>query len=241
MPTLAKCDDPRKAAPVRECPECGDYGLIVNAEGQTIRCPRCSRWTDAQRAEMVRRACIPPRFARASLNNFDVPKGDALRKSILELARSYAYTFSGKEERGLLLRGGTGTGKTHIATGILLDVIAKGHKGLYVNVSDLMARLIRTMDAGASETEEDIFRQVTGVDLLVLDDLGAEPARDWVRDRIYLIVNTLYDNLKPVIVTTNCSNEELASRNGERVVSRLQEMCAAIRFPEGDKRADHEE
>jgi hypothetical protein len=53
-----------------------------------MRCPRCSRWTDAQRAEIVRRACIPPRFARASLNNFDVPKGDALRKSILESARA---------------------------------------------------------------------------------------------------------------------------------------------------------
>ncbi|MBX3730674.1 MAG: ATP-binding protein [Candidatus Sumerlaeia bacterium] len=217
------------------CPHCGGYGLVVAPDGSVSKCA-CGLWDEEQYRVAVERARIPARFRSKRLATFKVGKSDAARREIRRFAESYAKTFRPTEEKGLVLRGGTGSGKTHIATGILHEVLARGYSGLYVNVSNLMARLQHSYDPESAERQEDILAEIERAELLVFDDLGAESAKDWIRDRIYLIVNNRYESCRPILVTTNCDDAELAARNGDRVVSRLHEMCAVLTFPDEDYR-----
>ncbi|MDK2971786.1 MAG: replication protein DnaC [Candidatus Sumerlaeota bacterium] len=227
-----------KASEPEICPHCGGYGLIVGDDGNVTKC-QCGLWDEEKHRLAMERARIPARFRNKRLSTFRVAPGDTVRRDIRKFAESYARSFTPKEERGLILRGGTGSGKTHIATGILHEVLRNGYSGLYVNVSSLMARLQYSFEKDSEERQEEILGEMDSADLLVFDDLGAESARDWIRDRIYLIINNRYESCRALIVTTNCDDSELAVRNGERVVSRLHEMCQNFRFPDGDFRFEN--
>ncbi len=155
-----------------------------------------------------------------------------------DTAKSFAESFDPGTHDGLLLRGRTGCGKTHIAAAILRVVIQRGFAGRFVNFQNLLARLRESYGAQSDEAEAAILGELTGVDLVVIDDLGAEMTTDWVRDRLYLIVNERYEADRPLVITTNCSEAELDQRIGPRTASRLYEMCGLPfpRFPEADWR-----
>ena len=70
----------------------------------------------------------------------------------------------------------------------------------------------------------------------MLDDLGSQRTTDWVLDRLYLIINHRYEQLLPLVVTSNLPPEELKQQVRERIVSRLCEMCHLIKFPRRDYR-----
>jgi DNA replication protein DnaC len=90
----------------------------------------------------------------------------------------------------------------------------------------LLARIRRTFDAEYGEQSYlEFFERLTGVDLLHLDDLGAENRTDWVIEQLYALVNERYESKKALVVTTNLDESELERQIGERVVSRLVEMC----------------
>ena len=71
----------------------------------------------------------------------------------------------------------------------------------------------------------DLFDRLTAVDLLHIDDLGAEKTTEWVLEQLYSIVNARYEEQRAIVVTTNLMPDELAEQIGERTVSRLVEMC----------------
>jgi len=217
-----------------ECQICGGREFVINEEGKAVPCS-CRK-----DKEVIRRLIefgIPPKFRNKSLDNFSAP--DKRRKEILDTAQRTATSFdpSKMEKQGLLLRGSVGSGKTHIAIGFLKVVIEKGYTGLYVNVPEILRRIRRTYSAAAEETESEIIEELTDCDLLVLDDLGAEAATGWVRDRLYLVINALYENNKTLIVTSNCSLAELEEQVGPRITSRLCELCHELpEFPNEDYR-----
>ncbi len=224
---------------VQPCEKCGGNGLVMGEDGIVTRCG-CGAWEELQRQERYRLAQIPPKFRNKSLKSFLASGSDPRRRHAKEFCQSYALGFRPGMEKGLFLRGNTGTGKTHLAVGILMEVLNNGHRGMYCNVTDLLDRLRGSYRQGSSEDETDILAEMEETDLLILDDLGAERATDWVRDRLYLIVNRRYENNKPLIVTTNCDSAELTDRVGPRIVSRLYEMCAPVdKFPEEDYRYAH--
>ncbi|MBI5154380.1 ATP-binding protein [Candidatus Poribacteria bacterium] len=220
------------------CPHCGGYGLIAAPDGTVSKC-ECGQWDGLQAGLGLRRARIPRRFAGKNLATF---KGSSRTKAgeARRIAESYASSFSATEEKGLLLRGGTGTGKTHLAVGILAEVIRRGYSGIYYNFTDLLAQFRDSYRSTTEPGELDMLEEMDAADLLVLDDLGAEMLSDWVRDRLYLIINRRYEIARPMIITTNCDDYELRERLGPRVVSRLYEMCATLdKFPEEDYRYAH--
>lgn len=220
------------------CPQCHGIGVIVALDGSTTKCP-CGTWDKARIAAAGAAARIPERYRGKTLATFKADRGDRLRRELREHAMAYSVGFK-PSDRGLLLVGDTGCGKTHIAAGILIEVVRRGFTGLYCNVTDLLSRLRESYRTQSEEHEADILDEADSVDLLVFDDLGAEMATEWVRDRLYLIVNRRYENMKPVIVTTNCNEAELKERLGPRIVSRLHEMCDPMReFPKEDYRFLH--
>ena len=93
----------------------------------------------------------------------------------------------------------------------------------------LLARIRRTYDGDAGEQSYiELFERLTGVDLLHIDDLGAENRTEWVTEQLYALVNERYEAQRSLIVTTNHDEAELEQEIGERVVSRLVEMCELV-------------
>jgi DNA replication protein DnaC len=185
------------------------------------------------------RARIPARFADKTLDSF---KGrDKQRKELVRSAQMYIKAFDLKRSReackGLLMIGRVGCGKTHLAIAILREIVAKGYSGLYYNSPNLLRDIRATFDGGSDLTEDDLLEEVTSTDLLVFDDVGAENSTQFVLDRFYLVINERYEAGKPVIVTTNLDHEALEARLGDRIVSRLLEMCQTFGpFPDEDWR-----
>lgn len=215
------------------CPKCHGTGFIITDRGAEP----CECREEQLYQERLRQARIPQKFLAKSLASFVAR--DKTRKSLLLHAQGFIETFNPKvvgETRGLLLKGIIGSGKTHIATAILSEVIKKGYSGLYYNVPELLNALRDTYSRDAEEAEARIIDKAADVELLVLDDLGAESTSGWVRDRLYLIINRRYENLKATIVTTNLDEGELRQQVGERIVSRINEMCHTLEFPGEDYR-----
>lgn len=211
------------------CPQCGGVGFYVDdASNTTHRCD-CSTETLAYRLR-AGTSGIPAMFRDANFDNFEVPRGDTARQKILETARSFAESLTLEDPEGLVLRGEPGTGKTHIAVAILRTVMRRGMRVCYRGFNDLLTEIRHSYNPEYPLSEEEVLRPLWLADVLVLDDLGSETPKDFVRDRLYLIINRRYEARKPLIITTNCDSAELEARVGRRVHSRLIEMCS-IPFP----------
>ena len=122
--------------------------------------------------------------------------------------------------------GDKGTGKTTLAMLASKCAIDAGHSVAIYSVPRLLAEIRDTYDSDYSQRSYmDFYRRLAAVDLLHLDDLGAEKQTDWVLEQLYSLVNERYEQERSIIVTTNLSFEQLEQQIGERTVSRLVEIC----------------
>ena len=123
--------------------------------------------------------------------------------------------------------GSPGTGKTTLAMLVSKAALDAGHSVAIYSLPKLLARIRKTYD---SERGEDsylqFFERLISVDLLHIDDLGAEKRSDWVLEQLYALVNERYEAKRSIIVTTNLDQAELEEQIGPRTVSRLVEICA---------------
>ncbi len=217
------------------CEKCGGTGFIISEKG-IVPCECRAEYLLKQR---LAAAAIPPHYRNKSIDTF---KGnDKKRRQLRNDVKAYVSSFKpqtkGETKKGLLFIGCTGSGKTHLAVGILKAIIEKGYTGYYGNVVDFLAALRNTFSGDSTVKEMDIFDKFMAVDFLVLDDIGAEKPSDWMRDRLYMLVNRRYESNLPILVTTNKDIVELEEHVGKRTVSRLCEMCQIIEdFPDDDYR-----
>jgi DNA replication protein DnaC len=138
---------------------------------------------------------------------------------------------------GLWLFGDTGTGKTTLAMLVSKAVIEAGRSVAIYSLPKLLARIRRTYDAEpGGEGYLSFFERLTSVDLLHIDDLGAEKRSDWVLEQLYALVNERYEAQRSVVVTTNLPHEELEDQIGARTVSRLTQMCEEVAIFGTDRR-----
>jgi DNA replication protein DnaC len=128
--------------------------------------------------------------------------------------------------RGLWFAGDVGTGKTSLAMLVVLAAERAGRSVLVYPITRLLAEIRDTYanEHGASYME--LFRRITEVDLLLLDDLGTEKQTDWVLEQLYSIVNERWQDERAIVVTSNTMDlDELRDQLGQRTVSRLVEIC----------------
>ncbi len=219
----------KEAPPKIGCDQCDGYGNILSAQGvQDCQCK-----IRALQYYRLKDARIPPMYIKKTLDSFQAKTPD--QKKVVQLAKEFLEIYS-VDSRGLIFMGGCGTGKTHLAVALLRDLIAKGHSGLFYNVITLLDELRSTFDEGSSLSQWPILEKIQDTDILVLDDLGAEKTSGWVNDRLYAIINHRYENKKPIIVTTNREITELRDQVGNRIYSRLMEMCRTVIFAGKDYR-----
>lgn len=182
-------------------------------------------------------ARIPRRFWKKNLGNFIAR--DKKRRELVSDSKRFieSFNFEAEYPRGLLLIGEVGCGKSHLAIAILREIIDKGYTGLFYNSPALLQEIRDTFDAQNPRTESSLIDELLETDLLVFDDLGAEKSSEWTLDRFYLIINKRYESCKPIIVTTNLDKHQLKERLGDRILSRLVEMCEIMNgFPPEDYR-----
>lgn len=164
---------------------------------------------------------IPPRYVGASFATFTAHTPS--QELALEALRDRAA-------EGVMLLGAAGCGKTHLACAA---IAAAKPRSLFANTTVLLDDLRRGY---GGESGADLFARAKDAPLLALDDLGAEAITDWVRDRLYVLINHRWDNCRPLIVTTNVPAADLAERIGQGVASRIAGCCAhriRVKGPDG--------
>ncbi|MDQ2936782.1 MAG: ATP-binding protein [Acidobacteriota bacterium] len=179
-------------------------------------------------------ARIPPRFRECSFHNY-YPKNDS---------QYFAHSFASRlvdeypaVETGLLFMGTVGVGKTHLAIAVLKELIAKkGVSCLFYESGSLLKAIQDSYNPISQTSEMRVLAPVYQAEVLVLDELGATVPTNWVRDTMYQIINTRYNNKKLTIFTTNYLDEARAGteedsdagdakRKSRRFTSeRIQEM-----------------
>jgi DNA replication protein DnaC len=184
---------------------------------------------------------IPPRFRGVSFDR--PPVSDMARDLQTKAAVAEVRTFVDDldvrlaEGRGLWLFGDTGTGKTTLAMLISKAALEAGKSVAIYSLPKLLARIRRTYDSEpGGDSYLSFFERLTSVDLLHIDDLGAEKRSDWVLEQLYALVNERYEAERSVLITTNLQHEALEEQIGSRTVSRLTEICDEVPVFGDDRR-----
>jgi DNA replication protein DnaC len=244
----------------QSCPLCGGSGWTVrtNTQGreQAVRCEcRLGSWAD----RLVTAANIPKRYEHCTFSNFDADF-DGAHPSLAK-ARFVAGRFVEDypvETVGLMLVGDSGRGKTHLAVGVIKELmLEKRVSCLFCDYRELLKNIQDSYNPNVSATELGILRPIFEAEVLLLDDLGAVRPTEWIWDTVSLVLNNRYNESKTTIITTNFDDEPggseseepppgrrkpaalkdtLGDRIGNRMLSRLHEMCRIIRMEGKDFR-----
>lgn len=153
----------------------------------------------------------------------------------LEAAKETAENFARSPQGWLLIEGGYGCGKTHLAAAIANFAVNMGTPTLFITVPDLLDTL-RFAFSDPETTFEARFEEVRGADLLVLDDFGTQNATGWAQEKLFQIINFRYINKLPTVITTNLMLDEIESRirsrlQDEEFVRRVQITAPDFRRP----------
>jgi DNA replication protein DnaC len=221
------------------CSLCFGTGMEV-VMGKGARHCIC-RMHDAQ-TKLLEAARIPRRYSECSLSNYHPASNNGSQLHAFNYAYRLVHEYPAID-RGLLLMGPCGVGKTHLAAAIIRGLIEKGVPCLFYEFGALLKKIQESYDALAQTSEMKVLAPVFEAEVLVLDELGASKPTDWVRDTMMQIINARYNDRKLTILTTNYiderrrqTDEMLEDRIGIRLRSRLYEMCRTVSIDGEDYR-----
>lgn len=140
------------------------------------------------------------------------------------------------QKNSLLLFGGVGSGKTHLAAAIT-NVFAD--KGLSISFDTFIEHLGMIRSQFNTEEEDKHLRDMKNAMLLVIDDLGQEKQTEWSKQVLFEVVNFRYAHKLPIVITTNLSEDGLANYVDEAIISRLHQMCVSVHMKAEDYRMEH--
>lgn len=219
------------------CPygRCDGSGFVYDeVRNVATDCPCRPQLIASTRAGRLR-ARIPRRYAGV---DFAQPPVTDMPAAVVRQVRRYVDALETRldEGRGLWFEGPQGTGKTTLAMLVSKHALAAGHSVAIYSVPRILAELRDTFDDDAEWGATELIDRLTEVELLQLDDLGAERTSAWVLEQLYSVINARYEAQRAVLVTTNLGIDELRDQVGARTVSRLTEMCDQIPLYGDDQR-----
>lgn len=213
---------------------CDGSGFVYDTQTNTAFDCRCRAQRVAMAKARTLSAVIPRRYRDVS---FDRPPVTDIASNIVTATRRFADRIDEHLDagRGLWFMGPVGTGKTTLA---MLVSKAALETGRSVAIYSLPRLLNEIRDVHRSERSHvELLDRLTAVDLLHVDDVGAERTTDWVLEELYSIVNARYEDQRSMLITTNIEDHgELCEQISERTVSRLTEMCEQLPLQGEDRR-----
>jgi DNA replication protein DnaC len=202
----------------------------------------------------LEQARIPPAFRESEkdFDHFEDGSNASLQMALIK-ARGFVAAYP-LVERGFLFTGNPGVGKTHLTVAILKGLmVQKGVPCLFCSYQELLRKIRDSYNAISQSTESEVVRPVLETEVVAIDDLGAERISDWVEDTVTYLLNYRYTHKKITLLTSNlpdapeevrerspsgryAAGDTLRQRIGERVRSRLYEMCELVQIRAGDFR-----
>jgi DNA replication protein DnaC len=213
---------------------------------------RCECFLQVRATRLLGHAGIPARYQHCDFSDYRTDGGHVLAAAKFS-TQSWADQYP-LDRRGLLLIGPRGVGKTHLSIAALKQLMAKGVAGSFCDYRELLKRIQNSYNPSVQSTELEVLRPIFESEVVVVDDLGAVKPSEWVWDTVSLILNTRYNDNLTTIITTNFEDgparklsvsgpqaaareETLGDRIGERMRSRLLEMCRLVKVDGKDFRA----
>jgi DNA replication protein DnaC len=203
---------------------CDGSGFVVDEETNTARPCRCRPQRIGRARARSLSAVIPRRFQGVSFERSPVADMDP---SVVRDVRRFVDDIDVNLEqgRGLWFMGDVGTGKTTLAMLVSKTALDAGRSVAIYSLPRLLAEIRKTFEERSEQSYLELLDRLAAVDLLHIDDLGAERTSEWVLEQLYSIINARYEDRRSLVVTTNLGHEELREQIMPRTVSRLVEMC----------------
>jgi DNA replication protein DnaC len=221
-------DEPSEESAI--CPLCYGSGMeFVEGGVRPCKCRKQNAHT-----KLLETARIPKRYESCHFHSYKAlnPSQERAFRFSSRLAMEYPAI-----ERGLLLMGTVGVGKTHLAVSILKSLIERGFSCMFYEFGGLLKEIQNSYNYVSQTSELKVLAPVLNAEILVLDEIGASKPTDWVRDTMAHIINTRYNDRKLTIFTTNYLDnqaqnreETLEDRIGVRLRSRLYEMSKTVQM-----------
>lgn len=237
------------SVPAQACSVCGGTGWKPVEQEGVRRVVRCDCQLETALARRLAAARIPPRYEHCTFDHFgtNIHENPAFNQS-LTAARFRAEGFvrefmPGQTQTGLLFMGPSGVGKTHLGVAVLRGLLEKGVEALFYDFRELLKAIQASYNPVSQTTELQVLAPVLEAEVLLLDDLGAGKPSDWVLETVGHIINSRYNDKRVTLITTNYldvpptpAEYKLADRIGERMRSRLIEMCEGVEIQAKDFR-----
>ena len=211
------------------CPDgrCDGSGFLYDEERRRARPCSCRPSRIARRRSAAVAGRLPKRFREVSFDREPLPSIERRSPHVVREVRRYVAEVGERLDRGegLWFTGDVGTGKTTLAMLVSRAAMEAERTVAIYSLPRLLAMLRGTYDEGARFSLSGLIDRLCSVDLLHVDDVGAEQTTPWVLEQLYSIVNTRYEDGRAILVTTNLDDARLREQIGERTVSRLYEIC----------------
>jgi DNA replication protein DnaC len=213
---------------------CDGSGFVFDEESNTAFDCRCRAGRIVMAKARSLSAVIPRRYRDVAFDRWPVTEIDS---PIVSATRDFTRRIDSHLDagRGLWFMGQVGTGKTTLAMLVSKAALDAGRSVAIYSLPRLLNEIRDTHRAERSHVG--LLDRLTAVDLLHVDDVGAERTTDWVLEELYSIVNARYEDERSMVITTNIQDREaLCEQISERTVSRLTEMCDQLPLAGDDKR-----
>jgi DNA replication protein DnaC len=211
---------------VAACPDgrCDGSGFLYDDDTRRARDCTCRPRRLARRKARKLAGVIPRRYQGVS---FDRPPVTQIDASVVRTVRRYVDTLDERieEGKGIWFQGDVGTGKTTLAMLISSEALRRSHSVAIYSLPRLLGLLRETFNDESESSLSQLLDRLAAVELLHIDDVGAEQSSPWVLEQLYSIVNTRYEDGRAMLLTTNLNPAALREQIGERTVSRIIEMC----------------
>ena len=215
---------------------CDGSGFVFDEQTNTASDCRCRPQRIALAKARSLSAVIPRRYRDVA---FDRPPVTEIDQPIVAATRRFTDRIDEHLDagRGLWFMGPVGTGKTTLAMLVSKSALSAGRSVAIYSLPRLLNEIRDTHRAERSHVE--LLDRLIAVDLLHIDDVGAERSTDWVLEELYSIVNGRYEDQRSIVITMNLTDRDaLCEQITDRTVSRLTEMCDELPVGGHDRRMD---